>query len=184
MRVSKNVCFIFPLLCILACSNREDHIRAEYLRFMACPVVIPHSTHCSPIQSMNNDSTTYRLVFYIDSIGCTDCMISSLAEKEFQAQQDSLFNFIQFLYIIDVDSLRGQHVINLLYRYRNKGIFIIDTQKTFIHNNPHFPTNPLFHTFLLNSTDSVVLVGDPFVNARIKGLLSSLVYHHKNEDKD
>ena len=184
MSNSKNVWFTFLFLCILACSNRENHIRTEYMRFITNPIVIPHSTQSSLFHSKNNGSTEYRLVFYIDSIGCTDCWINSLAENEFQARQDSLFKDIQLLYIINVDSLREQQVLNLLYRYRIEGNIIIDTQKSLIHNNPHFPTNPLFHTFLLNSTDSVVLVGNPFVNERIKGLLSALVHHQKNEDKD
>lgn len=174
---------ILPLLCILSCNSREERIRGDYIAFISTPVVIPSSALESHLTHVKEDST-YRLVFYIDSIGCTDCRINSLAEKEQQARRNPLFRKIHFLYIIDVDSLRGQRVLNLLYRYRLEGDFFIDTQKSFVHSNPHFPQNPLFHTFLLNPTDSVVLVGDPFVNERIMGLLDSLIHHKKSENSD
>lgn len=164
-----------PILLIflfaLGCSNREDCLREVLLKFSSRPVVIQDSA--MPFET--NDSSTYRLVFYIDSVGCTGCTISSLAEKEQQARQDSILKKIRFVYIFDIDSTEQQNVQNLLFRYRIEGDIHIDTHKSFIQDNPHFPDNPLFHTFLINNSDSVILVGDPFANERIMGLLNSVI---------
>lgn len=163
------------ILSVLACSNHEKSLRNEYLQLRAKPVVIPSPGHDSVLVSTKNDSSIYRLVFYVDSIGCTGCKIKNFAEKELLARQDSLFKRIQLTYIIDIDSARKPDVINLLCRYRIEGDVRIDTQKLFVHKNPHFPDNPVFHTFLLNKKDSVILVGDPFTNTRIRYLLKSLI---------
>lgn len=41
--------------------------------------------------------------------------------------------------------------------------------------NNHIPSESLFHTFLINKYDSIVLVGNPVKNRKIKELLNVIL---------
>ena len=47
----------------------------------------------------------------------------------------------------------------------------IDSTNVFINTNPHIPAEEMFHVFLLNEKDSIVLVGNPLFNPQIEDLL-------------
>ena len=51
----------------------------------------------------------------------------------------------------------------------------VDTSGIFIRENPHLPHNPLFHTFLLDEDNRVVLVGNPLENEKIEELFWKIV---------
>lgn len=52
---------------------------------------------------------------------------------------------------------------------------MMDTLNLFANKNPQLKTNKLFHCFLLNKKDSVVLVGNPIHNRKIEELMFKIV---------
>jgi hypothetical protein len=71
---------------------------------------------------------------------------------------------------------------------RCRGVLLTLTLKesvtySFRRANPHIPDDPLFHTFVLNEQDSVVLVGDPFKNEKMEKLLLKVIEKEKQRRK-
>ena len=61
----------------------------------------------------------------------------------------------------------------------------IDTLSFFRRHNPQIPKDRMFHTFLLDESDSVVLVGNPMQNNQIDNLLKQIVdAHHEGGKND
>ena len=54
-----------------------------------------------------------------------------------------------------------------------------DTLSIFRRHNPQIPNNKLFHTFLLDESDRVLLVGSPLRNERVDKLLRKIVNEHR-----
>lgn len=51
----------------------------------------------------------------------------------------------------------------------------IDSATFFMHQNKHIPSESMFHTFLINKYDSVVLVGNPVKSPQIDELLNTIL---------
>ncbi len=51
----------------------------------------------------------------------------------------------------------------------------LDTAGVFERSNPGLPANPVFHTFLLDRENRVVLVGSPIGNAKMWDLYKSTI---------
>ena len=47
--------------------------------------------------------------------------------------------------------------------------------------DPHIPSNPLLHSFLLDENDSVLLVGNPVRNKKIEELFFKILEERKKE---
>lgn len=115
----------------------------------------------------------YKIVTYIDTTGCTPCRmkISSWNEiiNEIKSIPDIDFNFLM---IINSDRKNAaEYAINAS---------LFNHPIWFDYDNSFFDTNSLpedddFHTFLLDSDDKVIAVGDPVMNPKIKALYMDII---------
>ena len=110
----------------------------------------------------------YKVVSYIDSLGCISCKL----------QLDRWTSFIQ-----EVDSLTGRAVpfvlcmhnpdVAEMRRIIRKDDFqypvFLDEKGTFYALN-HFPADMTFHTFLLDKDNKVAAIGNPVLNPLVKEL--------------
>ena len=51
----------------------------------------------------------------------------------------------------------------------------VDTANVFTESNPNIPSESMYHTFLLDENNNVILVGNPIVNEKIADMLPSIV---------
>lgn len=113
-------------------------------------------------------SSTYRILVYVDSVGCTSCKLQLPKWKSFIAQIDSLSeSSIPFLFIFQSNNSE-----EIRYLLKSNGFdypVSIDKKNVFSSNNK-FPDDIMFHTFLLDKHNHVVIIGNPIYNLRIKDL--------------
>lgn len=110
----------------------------------------------------------YKVVSYVDSIGCISCKLQLANWAAFIQEVDSLTGrtvpFILCLHTTDVEEMR---------RIVRKDDFqypvFIDEKGTFDALN-HFPTNMTFQTFLLDKGNKIVAIGNPVLNPMVKEL--------------
>jgi len=115
--------------------------------------------------------SSYKILMYVDSIGCTSCKLQLHKWKEFIQQLDSLSNgTIPVLFFFHPKD-RGE----ISFLLKRDGIDVpvcIDLQDELNLLN-HFPFNQEFQTFLLNSENKVLYIGNPVHNLRIKEMYLS-----------
>ena len=51
----------------------------------------------------------------------------------------------------------------------------IDSSDIFIKKNPHIPLKGVYHTFLLDENNNVILIGNPINNKKINRLFQKLI---------
>ena len=115
----------------------------------------------------------YKIVTYIDSVGCTSCKLQLSRWKELMAEVDSLMDgnvpFLFYFHPKDVRELR--------YLTRRDGFTypVCFDKEDELNRLNRFPTDMLFQTFLLDKDNKVVAMGNPVLNPKVKELYLGLV---------
>ena len=115
----------------------------------------------------------YKVVTYIDSMGCTSCKLQLHRWKQLVAEVDSLTEgrvpFLFYFHPKDMKELR------YLTR-RDKFIYpVCFDEQDEINRLNQFPSVMDFQTFLLDKDNKVVAMGNPILNPNIKDLYLEVI---------
>jgi len=111
----------------------------------------------------------YIIIFYIDSVGCTSCKLQFPRWKQLMHEMDSVSGkSIPFFFIFHPKGIKGEvELSHLMKRDRFDYPIWIDRDDEF-NNANSLPVESLFHTILVDKQNSVIALGDPFQNHKIK----------------
>lgn len=169
----KLVFILFSSLFLFSCSDDKKHdieiLVKEWnnreIRFPENPVFTRFVTDTVPYRI---PKTGYKVVVFVDSVGCISCKLQLPKWKEFMHEVDSLGGgnvpFIFFFQTKDVRELRY-----ILRRDNFLHPVCIDTEDIFNRLN-RFPGEMMFQTFLVDSENRVRVIGNPIHNLSIKDL--------------
>ena len=115
----------------------------------------------------------YKVVTYIDSVGCTSCKLQLPRWKELMVEVDSLTGGrVPFLFYF-----HPKNVKELRYLTRREGFtypVCFDEKDDFNRLN-HFPNEMMFQTFLLDRENRMIALGNPVQNPKVKELYLNLI---------
>lgn len=113
----------------------------------------------------------YKIVLYVDSVGCTSCILQLHKWKSLIEEVDSISNgTVPVLFFFHPKDTR-----EISYLLKRDDITIpvcIDKEDRFNTMN-NFPNNQSFQCFLLDKDNKVILIGNPVHNTRIKDMYLS-----------
>ena len=110
---------------------------------------------------------TYFILNYIDTSDCLSCDLKLYEWQLLQKELDSLNINVDILFVVwtnQYDNLEHQQRVNKCM------IPCVYDSKNNIANINEFPTESYLHTFLLDSMDQVLLLGNPINNESIRKL--------------
>ena len=167
------ISFICLLFFAMSC-QKNDRAKVESLvkewnnkeiRFPDNPVFTRFVTDTVPYRIPKTD---YKVVVFVDSVGCISCKLQLPKWKEFMHEVDSLSDgnvpFVFFFQTKDVRELRY-----ILRRDNFSHPVCIDTEDSFYKLN-RFPGEMMFQAFLVDSENRVKVIGNPIHNLSIKDL--------------
>lgn len=170
----RNLIFIiFSFLFLFSCSDDKKHnIEAlvkewnnKEIRFPENSVFTRYVTDTVPYRISKTD---YKVVVFVDSVGCISCKLQLPRWKEFMHEVDSLSDgnipFIFFFQTKDERELRY-----ILKRDNFSYPVCIDTEDIFNKLN-RFPREMMFQTFLVDPENHVKVIGNPIHNLSVKDL--------------
>lgn len=115
----------------------------------------------------------YKVVTYVDSIGCTSCKLQLHRWKEFLSEVDSLTNGnVSFLFYFHPKDMKELRYFTRRDAFTHPVCF--DEKDEFNQLN-HFPSEMMFQTFLLDERNRVVALGNPVLNPNVKELYLNLI---------
>ena len=118
-------------------------------------------------------SADYKVVSYIDSVGCTSCKLQLPRWKKLVVKVDSLTDgrvpFLFYFHPKDMKELR------YLTRRDDFTYPVCFDEKDELNRLNRFPSDMTFHTFLLDKDNKVVAMGNPVLNPKVKELYLNLV---------
>ena len=169
-------CVVYIILAFIALSSCKDSPKDEIARLVkewdGKEVRFPES----PVFTIQGKDTVdfsfrnaeYKVVSYVDSIGCISCKLQLANWAAFIQEVDSLTGrtvpFILCLHTTDVEKMR-----RIVKKDNFQYPVFIDEKGTFDALN-HFPTNMTFQTFLLDKGNKIVAIGNPVLNPMVKEL--------------
>ena len=126
--------------------------------------------------------TSYTIVSYIDSVGCTSCRLQLFRWREYITEQDSLsLGNVTYKFIFHPKDIKE---LSSLLRKDNFDFPVwIDNEDSFNGMN-ELPSEHAFHTFLLDDENRVVVIGDPIQNPKIKELYQRMICGKENRKAD
>ena len=95
------------------------------------------------------------------------------------SKKRELYPDVEFLYIINVNPSNVDAVYSTLCNSRIVSPVYLDTLNSFLTVNPHIPKSKLFHSFVMNDKDSVLMVGSPFSSPRLESLFVDIIKKYK-----
>ena len=125
----------------------------------------------------------YKILTYVDSIGCISCKLQLGKWKTFMEEVDSLgMDSVRFLFFFSPEKRR-----DLLITLKSERFIYpicIDKENRLNELN-HFPASDMnFHTFLLDKDNKVLAIGNPIHNPKVKELYLKIIQGEKVEQKD
>ena len=120
-------------------------------------------------------SDNYKILLYVDSLGCTSCRLKLPEWKKIISESDSVFSkspeFVFFFQPKQKDERELQQI------FKNNGFrhpVFIDKENEIDKLNK-FPSKTEYQCFLLDKENKVVIVGDPSLNKGIWDLFKSII---------
>lgn len=185
-----NKLFILTICILSLCScqqNKDKSLIAlvqewqgKEIQFpMQNPVFVNLSGDTVPLL---DQETSYKVLMYIDSIGCTTCKFKLAEWKKFINVADSICRGdISFYFIITPNNLE-----QIKYKVKRENFtypicYDLNGEMNKINN---FPKKIDYQTFLLSNDNRVIAIGNPINNPNIRELyLSKLGYNSVIIDK-
>jgi len=115
----------------------------------------------------------YKVVTYIDSVGCTSCKLQLPRWKQLIEEVDSLTGgSVPFLFYFHPKDMRE---LRYLTRRDDFEYPVCFDEKDELNQLNQFPLDMTFQTFLLDKGNKVVAMGNPVLNPKVKELYLVLV---------
>lgn len=159
------------LLCLSALSCcTEFRISRELKAFMEETIIVPSDL----VQIVDGETSTCGqipsvpvLVFYHDSLSCSSCQISHLADiQRVYELSDSMGTFVVMTIFSPKPEEYDEVLRNLEIREFEYPVYV-DVTGSFVSSNGCIPTDKRFHSFLTDSDRHPVFVGNPISGARL-----------------
>jgi hypothetical protein len=121
-------------------------------------------------------NSAYKILFFADSTGCTDCKLRLNEWKNLIAEvKTTMNNKVTFIFCFQPKS--REDIVYLLRHERFNYPVMIDDDNNMNKLN-HFPKQPEYQCFLLDKDNKVILTGNPVYNPAIWKLYKTVI----NED--
>ena len=141
-----------------------------------------------PCQSLGIDTTcidcsnqTYKILLYVDSVGCSSCRLKLYEWKQIMEEADELFPVqVDFLFFFQPKK-QDEKELQLLFRqYSFRHPVFIDSANE-INQLNKFPSNINYQCFLLDSANKVLLIGNPIYNPGIWQLFKKYILERESK---
>ena len=115
----------------------------------------------------------YTIMTYVDSVGCTSCKLQLPTWKRLISMVDTVAaGKVSFLFVFHPKNKK--EISFLLKRDRFLYPVFIDEKGDFDALN-HFPSDVNFQTFLLDSQNKVLAIGNPVHNKKVRDLYLQII---------
>ncbi len=174
---------LFSMSLLSSCSNRNnDFLKTKLKHMETLQIKVPFSdmVRMKNLNVVENefayDSADMKLIVYSDSSECNLCAIKKMYDwNDYIKMSSALHGKIVFRFIVTAPKGMLEEIKKAYFFSNVQSPIYIDTTGVFLKNNPSLPSERIFHTFLLDKNDHVILVGNPLSNPNIEELFMNII---------
>ncbi|MDD4032077.1 MAG: hypothetical protein PHS48_02400 [Bacteroidales bacterium] len=160
------ICFLISGLILVSCNSQKKQITETLSQMMDKEIVFPNALQA---KILGRDTIVdvlkkpgYKIVTYADSSGCTDCRLNFYGWKLKMNEAKTWSKPVDVVFILQPKDESA--LISLLKFNDFSHAIFYDKNTDFIRQN-QLSSDPLYQTFLINSENKIVLVGNPVSNS-------------------
>jgi hypothetical protein len=181
------VAIVLLVFFISSCNFKQNRIQAELEKFMGTEIHIPEFSTAvlngENTTTVPNDLALAKMVIFYDSTVCGSCKIGQLDQWSSVIGLATVTQHRFEPIFIFAPSAKDRRGVRAALAFLNfEWPVLIDHDQEFIASNPEFPENKLFHIFLLNKNNRVVLIGNPTGKPKLWELYVSTITELINND--
>ncbi len=181
MRITGYILLIAASILLSACNSQKKEIQEKIEQMQSSKIIIPYEKmECWTSDSLKSSAfwkhAKLKLVYYADSVSCSSCLLQKAAKSDFLLRMETLSDN-EFCNVF-IATPKGKAKKKLKYAFEGGLIprtIFVDTADVFMLANPKIPSETMFHTFLLDEKDSVILVGNPLRGQEIEDMIVAVV---------
>ena len=151
--------------------------------FMGSVIVIPDDLECICSRRIGNINTEdlkpARFIVYYDSLGCSSCRISHLADIFPLLDMADTSDFSVLTIFSPLQEELEDVRLKLMVADYDFPVYV-DVNGTFGKLNRCIPTDVRFHEFLLDEMGKPLFVGNPTSNEQLSELFTRVLSKHNN----
>ena len=170
MTLNRLLFLLLGVLCLVSCKESEKERIARLVNEWEGKEIKfpPHSVFTiqgKDTVTMDYRNAEFKVITYVDSIGCVSCNMQLEVWKWFIKELDSISNKnIPVMFFIHPEDI--SYIQDLLRDKKFNYPVCIDLNNEFGNLN-EFPNHIMFQTFLLNRENKVIDIGNPVHNLNI-----------------
>lgn len=178
----KYVVFCILVFCCFSCKNSEEHnIAALIEQWDGKEIIFPTTSTFSKLGSEVSEkggrNAEFKILTYVDSIGCTSCKLQLSKWKMLIGELDSITN--SKLKVLFFMNPKDRKEIDYILKRDNFNHPVCIDEADSLNKLNHFPADMRFQTFLLDKNNKVLAIGNPIHNPKVKELYMKIILGDK-----
>lgn len=169
------LCMALPL--VISCGKSND-LSWKLEQMCSCPISIPWD-EMDCVGGRNEVEDRMRLltlVVYSDSLSCSLCQLSKIHFwNDILNEVDKYGDRMAVRFIFNPKKEDRQSVEFAIRTTNFNGTVYVDSTGVLMKQNTCIPVERMFHTFLLDENNNVLLVGNPLENEKIEEMFWQIV---------
>jgi len=177
MKNSSILCVCAIIFFNFGCTQKNNNIRNELQSILGTRLKINGNERaylCGQSINFYEQTPDFTIVSYTDSTGCINCKLK-LIQWGFLIEELNRDPNIDVNLLMIVQPKNENDLITFLQVNDFKHPVIIDREGMFAETH-NLPTNWEYHTLLLDSENTVIAVGNPIYNPKIKKLYRKIIF--------
>lgn len=166
-------------IAFVSCKKKDNYFDIVE-KFVGARIVIPDSSIFQIIDTpipLDLDDFDYKVITYVDSSDCTACNMKLYQWKCIISELQSINKDLNIGFLMILDSSNKKDFYRVLSEEKFPLPISFDTNHQFLRLNqiPQKKMFDQFHTFLVDSDNVVLAIGNPVVNPKIKSLFKKII---------
>lgn len=172
----------FCLVMLIGCDSRVAPFKEDIVALQSRPLHLPLES-MTAMKTCGTDSVmqvrqaeVMKLVVYTDTADCSSCVLKKMYKWNGILKKMEFYEGRIQAYFIFRPLPKDMGVFYMsMKQFTPSCPVYLDSLGVLEKANPHIPSNPDLHTFLLDEDNNVLLVGSPIWNEKIKEMFWQIV---------
>ena len=186
MKLGRFLFLLLGVLCLVSCKESEKERIARLVNEWEGKEIKfpPHSVFTiqgKDTVTMDYRNAEFKVITYVDSIGCTSCKLQLHRWKELIAEMDSVTSgTVPFLFYFHPKDMKELRYLTRRDNFTYPVCFDEDDEFNSLNR---FPSEMTFQTFLLDKENRVIGMGNPVHNPKVKELYLMKITGEKQQEE-
>lgn len=181
--MKNNSLFLLLLMLVFSCKENEKNKLSRLVdEWQGKEIVFPKENvftiYGKDTVDYKISNSEYKILVYVDSLGCTSCKLQLSQWKDFMEYADSVTG--KSIPVLFFFQSKDYKEISFILRQNDFSVPVCLDGEDRLNKLNKFPSETIFQTFLLDNNNRVLALGNPILNLAVKDLYIQQIAGYKS----